>query len=732
MTVLANVNSLTLRPCLLLAVLLSACTPRSSSLNSPPPKPVADPPAATSAPTLQSARDAVSRGALEEAEQALRALERSSAPEVRIQAIVECASLFESQLRHRDAAEAWARAAAESQEIAPYCRLHEAESRIRAGDASGALPILRAIAATAPGSAAANGALIRIPAVLAQLGDEPAMNASMNSLTSILVDSFTEAELAESATRLEDAGQLDAAGRVRYSVLRRNPRGRFTETLYRDPSTAAIIQRLDFTQSLELADALARVNRNDQALDLIEKVLKRFPESSTDPNLVHLRIRTLFSARRYESVVALRQKPDEPYYLAIELMRGRASWRIDKSADFLATLANIIRNYPKSDESFDARLLLAKYYVTDQIDFDLSIRYLREVIASNRFGNDGENIWTLGWMQLMAGRDADAVETFNRYLRSWPDADYTTNVLFWLAKTQERNGNLAERNALFSRLIGAFPYSYYSYRAREIEGVGFQAAVPAAATERLPAFVVQPGTPLEARLRRVLALESAGMMRDAARELRLIERQRPDDRPLAWHLADLYARVGEPARANALLQRHFRGIIRHGGVDVPQRFWEILYPRDHWMAIEEAARRSSVDPFLVAAIIRQESGFESMVVSNAGAVGLMQIMPAEAARIASLAGLSPASREALFDPSTNISFGSAEFRIKLDLMRGHPSLAIASYNAGELAVARWSARRSPEEDLDTFIESIPYAETRLYVKNVTRNLNEYRRVYGGI
>jgi soluble lytic murein transglycosylase len=62
-------------------------------------------------------------------------------------------------------------------------------------------------------------------------------------------------------------------------------------------------------------------------------------------------------------------------------------------------------------------------------------------------------------------------------------------------------------------------------------------------------------------------------------------------------------------------------------------------------------------------------------------------------------------------------------------MDGHPILAIASYNAGEEPVRRWMARTSLQ-DIDVFIESISYAETKLYVKNVTRNLNEYRRIYG--
>jgi soluble lytic murein transglycosylase len=106
----------------------------------------------------------------------------------------------------------------------------------------------------------------------------------------------------------------------------------------------------------------------------------------------------------------------------------------------------------------------------------------------------------------------------------------------------------------------------------------------------------------------------------------------------------------------------------------------------------------------------------------------MQIMPAEAAMIAAAAGMVTPTRQELFDPRTNIAVGAAEFSQKLAKVNGNPILAIAAYNAGEDAVGRWLAQ-TPVDDIDLFVESIPYAETRLYVKTVSRNRFEYRRIY---
>jgi soluble lytic murein transglycosylase len=203
-----------------------------------------------------------------------------------------------------------------------------------------------------------------------------------------------------------------------------------------------------------------------------------------------------------------------------------------------------------------------------------------------------------------------------------------------------------------------------------------------------------------------------------------------DNLGIAFMLADVYSAGGEPFQAIAVLQRRFRNFVRHGGSNIPPRFWQILYPLNYWEAIETEAERRNLDPFLLASIIRQESGFEPTVVSNAGAVGLMQIMPNEASRIGAEAGVEGVTRERLFDPLTNIAVGAAEYSQKLGTMNGNHIFAIAAYNAGEEAVGRWIAQSSLRDgDPDIFIDSIPYAETRLYVKSVARNRFEYRRIY---
>jgi soluble lytic murein transglycosylase len=219
--------------------------------------------------------------------------------------------------------------------------------------------------------------------------------------------------------------------------------------------------------------------------------------------------------------------------------------------------------------------------------------------------------------------------------------------------------------------------------------------------------------------------------RDASREMKAVAATYPDNPGIAFMLADVYVGGGEPLKANTLLQRRFRPFVRHGGSGVPRRFWQILFPLNDWETIRTESEKRKIDPYLIASIIRQESGFEPSIVSSAGAVGIMQIMPEEAARIAASAGLPAPTREELFDPKVNIPIGIAEYAQKLSVMQNNSTLAIATYNAGEDPVGRWLAATAVN-DLDLFVESIPYNETRLYVKSVTRNRYEYRRIYEGV
>lgn len=157
--------------------------------------------------------------------------------------------------------------------------------------------------------------------------------------------------------------------------------------------------------------------------------------------------------------------------------------------------------------------------------------------------------------------------------------------------------------------------------------------------------------------------------------------------------------------------------------------WIILfYPEPHRDIVFSSAYEYGVDPYLVFAIIRAESKFESLAESPVGAKGLMQIMPETASWIATQHGIKDFDTAQLHQPEINIRFG-CWYLAKLNQVFDHKlPLVIAAYNAGEGTVGQW--RESGEWDGNPkTLEDIPFPETRKYVKNVLQNHEAYRAIY---
>jgi len=150
-----------------------------------------------------------------------------------------------------------------------------------------------------------------------------------------------------------------------------------------------------------------------------------------------------------------------------------------------------------------------------------------------------------------------------------------------------------------------------------------------------------------------------------------------------------------------------------------------LFPHAYWEIVSAQAQEKRLDPYLVLALIRQESLFDPEAVSPAQAYGLMQLLPTTAAR---MTGSSPGI-PTLTTPSFNVHAGTKYLRQLLDLYDNNLIMAVAAYNAGEGAVDKWRVRY-PGLAPDEFAESISYRETRNYVKLVLRNYRTYQRLYG--
>lgn len=161
---------------------------------------------------------------------------------------------------------------------------------------------------------------------------------------------------------------------------------------------------------------------------------------------------------------------------------------------------------------------------------------------------------------------------------------------------------------------------------------------------------------------------------------------------------------------------------------MPGWYARLWYPLRHESVINDQSRRHGLDPALVAAVINAESGWTPDVVSGAGAVGLMQMLPETARYIADQPNRPSPAPDRLTDPEVSITYGTWYLRYLVDRHGAVPA-ALAAYNAGEQNVAEWEDRAADAGRRFDVERDVPFAETRSFVRKVLRDAEIYRRAY---
>jgi soluble lytic murein transglycosylase len=161
---------------------------------------------------------------------------------------------------------------------------------------------------------------------------------------------------------------------------------------------------------------------------------------------------------------------------------------------------------------------------------------------------------------------------------------------------------------------------------------------------------------------------------------------------------------------------------------LPRDFWRALFPQLYWIEVQEAAEQVQLDPFLVLSVIRQESAFNARAVSRSDARGLMQLLPTTGREVSQRLGLEAFRADLLYEPRLNVRLGAHYLGRLAETHRGNLILALAAYNAGPGRVRRWVQDLSTA-DWDEFVESLPFEETRGYIKSVLRNYGVYQGLY---
>jgi len=232
--------------------------------------------------------------------------------------------------------------------------------------------------------------------------------------------------------------------------------------------------------------------------------------------------------------------------------------------------------------------------------------------------------------------------------------------------------------------------------------------------------------PLEYRIAGELAW--LGLPDDAEGQLRALEADMPEW--LAWEVSRMYYRMGDYFRSQSVAGR---GLALRLATPPPgeNKAWRLYFPAAYPGRVNPAAREHGLDPRLVWSLMRAESTYRPKIISRAGAMGVMQIMPETGARIAAELGVKNYHKAMLLDPGTNIRFGCRYLAARLSQFKGDEKpqdaalmnlvKALASYNAGPQNVAEWTERAELMGlSAPAFVEEIPLTETRTYVKRILR------------
>ena len=316
----------------------------------------------------------------------------------------------------------------------------------------------------------------------------------------------------------------------------------------------------------------------------------------------------------------------------------------------------------------------------------------------------------LAWRARSALRQENWPEVKIAIERMSPSARSESTWIYWLGRSLRALGAEEDGKALFGRIAGGD--HFYGRLASDELGMPLQIppqAAPPTPDEFADVFALTG-------LKRALILYRLGLRTEAAAEWVWTVRAMDDRKLLA---------AAELAHRNGIWDR----AINTADKTIAAHNFTLRYPTHYRGVLSKQAQIRKLDEPLVFGLVRQESRFLADARSPAGATGLMQLLPATARWVARKIGMKGFRPSRVNRPDVNAALGAFYLKHVLDGFNGNPVLAAAAYNAGPNRARRWCDTKPIEGAI--YIETIPFAETRQYVKKVMANTVYYAAVMGG-
>lgn len=489
---------------------------------------------------------------------------------------------------------------------------------------------------------------------------------------------FTETELLSRASKLSSAGRHDMASNVYRGLLNKKP--------------------TDYLLALKYARSLYKDRKNNEAIKSLSELL-------TKPISAETRVEAIY-------------------------IMSLVYWRIDKDPEFESCCAKILE---KGASNFKTRALvnLAAFNYEKGHLSRADTYYNRLLSESSDPSIKGKIKWRVAWIKYRSRQYNEAAVNFREIREFSKDPQMARASKYWEARATTLAGKFEKALPLYRDLAENYRYDYYGSRAQTILISAKQPVTRNVQAQRkpFPDLRITPALRSNALVLNALKLIRMDLPEFALLNLQALSKNIRSTYPIIFLMAKAAQQSGYYGLAHEIVVSGFSGFVDNPPDDAPREFVELAYPRVHMAETSEHATRGGVDPFLVWAVVRQESRYDAYAVSPAGALGLMQVTPRTASAVTKRTA-SPNTQvvQELLDPKKNLSVGIQVLADNLRQFKGNVVPAIAAYNADINKVRQWIVRNGRMKQ-DEFIENIPYSETRLYVKKVLTNLAAYSKIY---
>lgn len=407
---------------------------------------------------------------------------------------------------------------------------------------------------------------------------------------------------------------------------------------------------------------------------------------------------------------------DTPLPWMVKLPPGLAGSRMNRELAALA-ISRIARNDPRMASEqlirIESQLQAGeKGWAWSQIGWQAAQRHMPEALGWYRKAGDASvSDEVAQWKVRAALREKDWATVRSTIERMMPaELAGQPAWVYWLGRAYQAGGRLEEANTLFAKIAGQ-PNFYGNLADDELGRAIMTPPMATAVTrEEVSQVAANPG------VQRALALYRVNLRTEAVREWNWTLRGMSDRELLA--ASNITQRAGIYDRAIAAADR-----------TRDEHDFSMRYLSPFSDQVRPAARSQSLDDAWVYGLMRQESRFVTNAKSSAGASGLMQLMPATAKWVARKIGLKDYNQGQVNDTEMNLLLGTTYMRLVMESLDNHPVLASAAYNAGPGRARKWRADRPLEGAI--YAETIPFSETRDYVKKVMSNSVYYSALFDG-